>query len=123
MKISLRGLILDRDHHICQECGKAENLQIHHIIPQRCGGLDEEDNLITLCVLCHVKEEFKLKPKSGNMKITKSINRIVGDTKYYKYIVTIPCKYLKQMGWSEKTGLSMRLEPKSEPKRLIIERD
>ena len=53
----LRRLILERDNHTCQSCGKykAPRLSVHHIIEWR----EEEDNsltnLITLCNSCHKK--------------------------------------------------------------------
>ena len=57
------------------------------------------------------------------MKLSKTVNRKVGDTEYAKFIITIPLRFVKELGWSEKTELSMRTEPKSDPKRLIIEKE
>ena len=37
----------------CQGCGSSSNLQVHHIIRRNSLGNDEEENLITLCVICH----------------------------------------------------------------------
>ena len=53
------------------------------------------------------------------MKITKSVNRKVGNIEYYKHIVTIPNKYLKELGWSDKTNLNMKVSGK----KLVIERE
>lgn len=53
----LRRYIRDRDNHKCQLCGKLEQnncrkLDVHHIDydKQNC----DEDNLISLCINCHV---------------------------------------------------------------------
>lgn len=37
---------------ICFRCGSTENLQVHHVIPRRVGGIDE-GNMIPLCRACH----------------------------------------------------------------------
>lgn len=39
----------------CYICGNNHQhvLQEHHLIPQRLGGSDEEENLVTLCANCH----------------------------------------------------------------------
>ena len=54
-----RCRILDRDGHQCQKCGwqppdeKDPDLHLHHIRPFSMGGLTVDENLITLCRLCH----------------------------------------------------------------------
>jgi hypothetical protein len=59
----LRGYIRDRDNHTCQLCHKTEEktrvLDVHHIDynKQNCN----ENNLISLCQLCHVKSNFNRK--------------------------------------------------------------
>lgn len=59
-KRTQREYVLDRDKHICRLCFRAEDLggyghslEVHHIIPKKQGGLDNIDNLITLCFHCH----------------------------------------------------------------------
>lgn len=52
----LRLKILERDGYKCQKCGYNENLkrlQVHHILAQKHGGQHDENNLITLCLVCH----------------------------------------------------------------------
>ena len=51
----LRKQILDRDGWRCQHCGSMKNLEVHHIQFRSLFGSDEEGNLITLCLDCHVK--------------------------------------------------------------------
>ncbi|GIK38049.1 MAG: hypothetical protein BroJett011_18820 [Chloroflexota bacterium] len=56
---NLREYILFRDEHECQnpDCphpGQAKSLQVHHLGYWQGDRSDRPDNLITLCVLCHV---------------------------------------------------------------------
>ncbi|VVB80557.1 HNH endonuclease [uncultured archaeon] len=62
-----RNKILERDKFCCQKCGFAEEseLETHHITPQVLGGEEKEENLITLCSICHhyapdSAKEFKI---------------------------------------------------------------
>ncbi len=45
--------ILERDGWKCQQCGRREQLQIHHIVRRSQAGADCEQNLIVLCSECH----------------------------------------------------------------------
>ncbi|PYX04011.1 MAG: HNH endonuclease [Acidobacteria bacterium] len=45
--------VLHRDGWRCQACGSFTNLQIHHKEFRSRLGDDSEDNLITLCSVCH----------------------------------------------------------------------
>jgi HNH endonuclease len=49
----LRESVVRRDGHKCGMCGTAEDLAVHHIIPHRISGQDNEEDLITLCRRCH----------------------------------------------------------------------
>lgn len=53
----LRWEVLTRDQFTCYRCDKCSQkgrgLTPHHIIPRSQGGLDDPDNLITLCDPCH----------------------------------------------------------------------
>ena len=49
----IRNLVLERDSWLCQKCGSAKNLQVHHLRPRSQLGGDAMQNLITLCVSCH----------------------------------------------------------------------
>jgi 5-methylcytosine-specific restriction endonuclease McrA len=55
----VRMKVLERDKYRCRICGRRANehvdveLNVHHIIPWREGGLSEQKNLITLCRTCH----------------------------------------------------------------------
>ena len=50
--------------------------------------------------------------KEKNMKLNKRVNRVVGDTTYHKYSITIPKKYVDDLKWSEKTELKMKMSGK-----------
>jgi 5-methylcytosine-specific restriction endonuclease McrA len=47
--------VLERDRWRCQSCGRAEDLQVHHIRPRGRLGDDRASNLIALCALCYLK--------------------------------------------------------------------
>lgn len=53
---NLRQEILKRDSFKCRECGFQKNLTVHHVTPKYAGGLDEQENLITICASCHNKK-------------------------------------------------------------------
>jgi 5-methylcytosine-specific restriction endonuclease McrA len=49
----LRKQVLRRDGWGCQSCGAMSNLEVHHKEFRSQSGDDSEENLITLCALCH----------------------------------------------------------------------
>ena len=49
----LRRQVLERDGWRCQHCGRATNLEVHHIRSRSRLGDDKRENLITLCTDCH----------------------------------------------------------------------
>ena len=50
---ALRNEVLRRDGWRCQLCGGMTNLEVHHRQFRSHCGHDLEENLITLCDLCH----------------------------------------------------------------------
>lgn len=59
---SVRGQVLRRDRYRCVKCGwdktiwdksDPRHLELHHVIEHVKGGKNIEDNLITLCTVCH----------------------------------------------------------------------
>jgi 5-methylcytosine-specific restriction endonuclease McrA len=50
---NLRRQILRRDGWRCQSCGAMSNLEVHHREFRSHSGADSEENLITLCSVCH----------------------------------------------------------------------
>jgi len=58
----VRQIVLDRDAHTCQLCGKKENtkLHVHHILKSKESGTIHLDNLLTVCPGCHKKSDTKL---------------------------------------------------------------
>ena len=53
---TLRQQILRRDGWRCQSCGAMSNLEVHHTKFRSHSGTDSEENLITLCAVCHARE-------------------------------------------------------------------
>jgi len=49
----LRHNVLKRDAWRCQKCGARSNLEVHHKEFRSHLGTDAEENLITLCKVCH----------------------------------------------------------------------
>ena len=45
-----------RDSKKCQDCGKGNDLTLHHIIPKEVGGKSIKSNLMILCRSCHNQE-------------------------------------------------------------------
>lgn len=68
----LRMIIYKRDKWTCQicgvHCGKKDKIQCHHIIPYRISQDNSPENLITLCVSCHRREELKYYRKLREQK-------------------------------------------------------
>lgn len=52
----LRRVVIRRDGGKCRECGRAEFLQVHHVMPISRGGSHHPSNLITFCEKCHAHE-------------------------------------------------------------------
>jgi 5-methylcytosine-specific restriction endonuclease McrA len=52
----LRLAVLQRDNWRCQNCGRRQNLEVHHKKMRSRGGNDSNVNLITLCHTCHANE-------------------------------------------------------------------
>lgn len=59
---SIRGAVLRRDKYRCRRCGWSHSdynrsdprhLELHHIKKHASGGENTEENLITLCTVCH----------------------------------------------------------------------
>ena len=62
-----RELTLERDGYACRFCGltneahkdeyDGEGLHAHHVLPEKDGGTDHPDNLLTVCQRCHATLE------------------------------------------------------------------
>ena len=68
---STRRAALDRDGHVCQQCGVGGELDVHHEVPFRmfddCDVANDLSNLISLCRPCRRREEAKWKwSKAGD---------------------------------------------------------
>jgi 5-methylcytosine-specific restriction endonuclease McrA len=54
----LRNQVLRRDGWRCQSCGKRLSLEVHHKEFRSHSGDDSEQNLITLCSVCHATVHY-----------------------------------------------------------------
>jgi 5-methylcytosine-specific restriction endonuclease McrA len=59
----LHQQILRRDGWRCQLCGSMQKLEVHHVMFRSHGGDDSDENLITLCVACHLRSHHR--PQAG----------------------------------------------------------
>ena len=50
-----RRAALERDGWRCRKCGKAGQLEVHHVESLEDGGTHDLDNLRTLCRGCHIR--------------------------------------------------------------------
>lgn len=77
-----RSKVLKRDKYTCQACRKrfsSGQLNIHHIIPRAEGGVNDLDNLITLCWRCHDLIELAEPPIRSRQQIlyhTKALDEL-----------------------------------------------
>lgn len=91
---ALRQAVLQKDNFTCQCCGmqligaRLGLIAVHHAIPVHAHGKDTLENLLTLCVNCHVllhimernggsilmkKEDFEALPESEQIAIRKAL--------------------------------------------------
>ena len=61
--------VLERDDWRCQRCGSLEDLQVHHKIKRSQLGNDSLENLVTLCVRCHMGEHGQLHYSTPALRI------------------------------------------------------
>lgn len=69
----VRVAVLTRDHHCCVKCGWQHSmanpsdprhlLELHHVEEHARGGKNTEENLITVCNVCHDKIHREARPK------------------------------------------------------------
>ena len=50
---NVKAFVRFRDKHRCQQCGREEHIEVHHIQHREDRGSDRPDNLICLCHKCH----------------------------------------------------------------------
>jgi DEAD/DEAH box helicase domain-containing protein len=79
----LRKIVRERDHYICQVCGKPESgaeHHVHHKIPFRqFSNLEQAnrlENLITLCPTCHQRAELSIRIRSGLSGLQYILNQL-----------------------------------------------
>lgn len=75
-----RRAIYRRDGWGCVICSSGSHLQIHHAIPRGQGGSDFDENLVTLCAVCHAQIHGIIPLPSADFSI-EEMNRTV-----YEYL-------------------------------------
>ncbi|MEA0564484.1 HNH endonuclease [Lysinibacillus irui] len=50
---TLKQKVRERDGFKCIVCDEETNLHVHHKVPRKYGGVNHNDNLVTLCASCH----------------------------------------------------------------------
>lgn len=53
---AIRAIVFERDDGRCVNCGSGERLTIDHVVPVAEGGVDDLDNLQTLCISCNSRK-------------------------------------------------------------------
>jgi len=81
---------------MCVKCGKTKGIEAHHIIP----GLEELDNLVTLCHACHKKEHnmagcFGYNRKVGQPRSRDNMIKIGENTQFKKGHSFVGNQYIK----------------------------
>ena len=77
----IRKRIIKRDGNKCTKCGAKKSLHVHHITYDNLFNENDED-LITLCAACHMKEHGREKPikkkhkKKAKRKVKKRVKAI-----------------------------------------------
>lgn len=107
----MKNYVRARDKYTCQSCKERGNIiEAHHIIPRSQHGTDTPENMICLCLKCHVMIQNNLhlspKPKpqlfvasgvlnSVSKEIFKQIGDMVSVSKTYGYVTDAYRKDLK----------------------------
>lgn len=64
-----RQEVFNRDHHICQYCGKeTRQLTIDHVIPRYRNGQHTWENVVSACIPCNRRKAGRT-PKEAGMKL------------------------------------------------------
>lgn len=48
-----RERVLERDFYLCQVCLTRTASEVDHVVPKEAGGSDVDDNLQSICSICH----------------------------------------------------------------------
>lgn len=82
--------VFNRDHFICQYCGKqTRQLTLDHVIPRHLGGEHTWDNLVSACVVCNHRKAGRT-PEQARMKLLRNPSQPRS-----KLTFNIPYQYLQ----------------------------
>jgi 5-methylcytosine-specific restriction endonuclease McrA len=60
-----RQSALERDGHKCVKCGNLSKLVVHHIVPWDETQDNRLDNLMTLCIACHMQIHGQMRKENA----------------------------------------------------------
>jgi len=63
---------LRKQRHFCINCGSAEKIEFHHIVPLGMGGTNALTNIVPLCAACHLYAAGKNYHKKPGVKHGRS---------------------------------------------------
>ena len=86
IKEEVRQSVLARDGHKCIECGSTEELNVHHVLPEKYGGKYSPENLITLCRTCHSTKHIEYQTGYFLPTVYKIYNR-------FRLLLQLPLKH------------------------------
>ena len=87
--------IFNRDHYLCQYCGReSRQLTLDHVLPRHLGGEHSWENLVSACVACNRRKAGRT-PEQANMKPLRTPVKPRGG-----HYFTIPYQYRhSQVQW------------------------
>lgn len=66
-----RQEVFNRDHHVCQYCGKESlRLTLDHVTPRHRGGEHTWENVVSACVACN-RHKAGRNPEQAGMKLAR----------------------------------------------------
>lgn len=99
---------------VCYNCGSTENVELHHIVPLKCGGTNSISNIAVLCHRCHMAahhgrhiRDYCNKKVSGRPK-SASDDEIAEALKEYTGGLIGAAEFKARVGLSESSHIADR---------------
>lgn len=75
----VRVEVLERDNHRCIFCGAYSSLTLAHFVGRGRGGLGIKENLVTLCMECHMKADQGTETVKYHEEMCEYLHRLYPD--------------------------------------------